>query len=92
MFKTTYGLQYVSIFTYVSENTTYTPAGLLDSRSSSGDIREGNWDFFFSADNLGFQQIKTIRDCRHSKSSNDMKNGLKHYINSESGTVEWQLC
>ena len=48
--------------------------------------------FFFSADNFGFQQIKTIRDCRHSKSSNDMKNGLKHYINSESGTVEWQLC
>ena len=48
-------------------------------------------EFFDSADNLGFQEIKTIRGSPQSKLSNDMKNGLKDYVNSESGTVEWHL-
>ena len=47
--------------------------------------------FFDSADNLGFQEKKTIRGSPQSKLSNDMKNGLKDYVNSESGTVEWHL-
>ena len=59
--------------------------------SSSGDIRDGDWQKTCSADNLGFQEIKKIRGSRHGKSSNDTKNGLKDYVNSESGTVEWQL-
>ena len=44
-----------------------------------------------STDNLGFQEIKRIKGSRHSKLSNDMRNGLKDYVSSESGTVGWQL-
>ena len=72
------------------ESASYTPTGFIDSRSSSGDIRDGDWRKICSTDN-GFQEIKKIRDSRHSKSSNDMRNGLKEYFNSESGTVEWQV-
>ena len=63
------------------ENATYTPAGFADSRSSSGDIRDGDWWKICSADNLGFQEIKEIRGSRHGKSSNDMRNGLKNPLN-----------
>ena len=63
------------------ENATYTPAGFVDSRSSSGDIRDGDWRKICSADNLGFQEIKEIRGSRHGKSSNDMRNGLKNPLN-----------
>ena len=40
------------------ENATYTPAGFVESKSSSGDIRDGDWQKICSADNLGFQEIK----------------------------------
>ena len=63
------------------ENATYTPAGFVDSRSSSGDIRDGDWRKICSEDNLGFQEVKEIRGSRHGKSSNDMRNGLKNPLN-----------
>ena len=78
-------------YSRLTGNATYTLAGFVDSRSSLGDIRDGDWRKNCSADNLDFQEIKQIRCSRHSKSSNDMSNGLKDYVNSESGTVEWQL-
>ena len=40
------------------ENATYTPAGFVDSSSSSGDIRNGDRQKICSVDNLGFQEIK----------------------------------
>ena len=40
-----------------------------------------------SADHLGFPGIKKIRVSAHSKSSNDLRNELKDYVNSENGTV-----
>ena len=69
------------------ENATYTPAGFVDSTSSSGDIRYGDWQKICSADNLGFQGIKKIISYNiiglysikdYSKSSNDIRNGLKN--------------
>ena len=72
------------------ENATYTPARFVDSWSSSGNIRDSDWRKICSAGNLDFQELKKIRGCRHSKSRNDMKNGLEDYGNSESGTVEWK--
>ena len=67
-------------------NATHTPAELVDSWSSSGDIRDGDWRKICSADNLCFQETKTIRGSHHSKLSNDMilSNGLRDYVNSES--------
>ena len=58
---------------------------------SSGDIRDGDWQKICLTGNLGFQEIKKIRGSRHSKSSNNIRNGLKDYVNSESGTVKSQL-
>ena len=40
------------------ENMTYTPIVFDDNRSSSGDIRGGDWWKFCLADNLGFEEIK----------------------------------
>ena len=42
----------------LAENAAYTPAGFVNSRSSSGDITDGDWQKVCSSDNLGFQEIK----------------------------------
>ena len=73
----------------LKENTTYTPARFAYNRSSSGDIRNGDRRKIQQAINK--KNKKKIRVSDQSKSSEDMRNGLKDYVNSESGTVERKL-
>ena len=49
---------YLHNYLLFTENATYAPAGFVESKSSSGDIRDGDWQKICSADNLGFQEIK----------------------------------
>jgi len=74
----------------LTENASYTPAGFVDSVNSSGDIKEGDWRKICAYDTLGLQNIKKIRGSRQSVSAIEMRNGLKDYVNSEEGSVEWQ--
>ena len=64
----------------LTKNATFTPAGFVESRSSLGDIRVDDWRKICLADNSVFQVTKKIRGSRHIKSSNDMRNGLKDYV------------
>ena len=38
-----------------------------------------------------FRKIKKIRGSRQNEGSKDMRNALKDYVNSEMGSVGWQL-
>ena len=75
----------------LTDNARYTPYGFADSKDSTGNIRDGDWRKVCPAESTCFRKINNIRGSRPNKGTKDMRNALKDYLNSESGSVEWQL-
>ena len=65
----------------------YAPVGFVDSHASSGEIRSGEWRRIVD-DVSGMNSIPNIRGSWYS--NNAMREALKDYVNSETGSIEWQ--
>ena len=65
----------------------YAPVGFVDSQASSGEIRSGEWRRIVD-DVSGMSSIPNIRGSWYS--NNAVREALKDYVNSETGSIEWQ--
>ena len=66
----------------------YTPVGFVDSQVSNGDIQPGEWHQI--VDVASISSIPNVRGSRYSNNAIAMHEALKDYINSETGSIEWQ--
>ena len=60
----------------------YTPAGFVDSQTSSDEIK--------TDDAAGMSSIANIRWSWYSDNAISVSEPLKYYVNSETRSVEWQ--
>ena len=88
-----YTLACLSLHNYLrqTDNATYTPQGFLDSESNDGTIKAGEWRSTQSNDQGCFSHINAVRGSRYTKDALQMRETLKKYVNSEEGSVPWQL-
>ena len=89
-----YTLAAICLHNYLrqTENAVYTPAGFIDSDDGSGTIKPGEWRRIIDADAGGcLRPIARVRGSRYSGTALDMREALKEYLNSEAGSVDWQL-
>ena len=75
----------------LTDNATYTSYGFADNNDSTGNIKEGDWRKMCPEESTCFRKIKKIGGSRQNEGSKNMRNALKDYVNSEMGSVEWQL-
>lgn len=67
----------------------YTPAGFVDSQTSSDEIKTGEWRRIVD-DAAGMSSIANIRWSWYSDNAISVSEPLKYYVNSETRSVEWQ--
>ena len=84
-----YVLATIALHNYLrlTDNAVYAPVGFVDSQASSGEIRSGEWRRIVD-DVSGMSSIPNIRGSWYS--NNAMREALKDYVNSETGSIEWQ--
>ena len=74
-----------------TDNAMYTPTGFVDSESGDGAIKKGEWRSLRPEGELVFDKINPVRGSRYTKDSLEMREVLKKYVNSEEGSVPWQV-
>ena len=86
-----YVLATIALHNYLrlTDNAVYTPVGSVDSQASSGEIRPGQWRRIVD-DVAGMSSIPNVRGSRYSNNAIAMREALKDYVNSETGSIEWQ--
>ena len=77
--------------TYHIPRNIYTPTGFVDSKNKTGQIKNGEWRKYYPDDGLCLKNINNVRGSRLSIASTKMRDALKEYVNSDVGSVEWQL-
>ena len=88
---TTLGEKIQSLYS-VYRNTVHTPEGFVDSQTSkgaSGEIRPSEWRRIVD-DVAGMSPIPNVRGSWYSNNAISMREAMKHYVNSEIGSVEWE--
>jgi hypothetical protein len=73
-----------------TENSLYTPKGFVDVILADGTIKEGEWRARVTSDG-GLQSIKPMKGGRRKVEATDLRENLKEYVNSEIGSVSWQI-
>ena len=73
-----------------TENSLYTPQGFVDVESADGKLKEGEWRSQ-TAENGCFRPIKLPKGGRRKILANELRENLKHFVNSEIGSVPWQI-
>ena len=76
-------------YLWLTNNALYTLVGFVDSQASSGEIRPGEWRRIVD-DVAGMSSIPNVRGSRYSNNAIAMREALKDYVNSETGSIEWQ--
>ena len=74
-----------------TENAMYCPAGFIDSESKNGDVRPGEWRSMAQLESSSLAYLPNVRGSRYRQNAVEMREALKDYVNSEAGSVEWQL-
>ena len=86
-----YVLATIALHTYLrlTDNAVYTPAGFVDSKALSCEIRPVEWHWI--VDNVaGMSSIPSVCGSQYSNNAIAMCEALKDYVNSETGSVESQ--
>lgn len=86
-----YTLACLSLHNYLrqTDNAMYTPSGFIDSENKDGTIKEGEWRSTNNEDSA-LRRINPVRGSRYPKNAIEVRESLKEYVNSESGSVPWQ--
>ena len=76
----------------VTENATYSPVGFVDSENSNGEIKPGHWRSTVNTNKQSslLSDIQPVRGSRYREDALSMRDGLKDYVNSKEGELEWQ--
>ena len=91
-----YVLACLALHNYLRQtnNASYTPSGFIDSESSDGTIHLGEWRKQVDRNEIETHCIRRIRPIRGSRPREEsvrMRDALRDYLNSEAGSVSWQL-
>ena len=73
-----------------TENVLYTPEGFVDVELADDKIKEGEWMSEADQDG-GLKLMKPPKSGRRKIVPNELRENLKHFVNSETGSVPWQL-
>ena len=68
----------------------YTPQGFADVELASGKIKEGKWRSQARQDGC-LKLMKPPKGGRRKVAANELRENLKHFVNSEIGSVPWQV-
>ena len=68
----------------------YTPQGFADIELADGKIKEGEWRSQAKQDSF-LRLMKSSKDGRRKTVANKLRENLKHFVNSEIGSVPWQV-
>ena len=68
----------------------YTPQGFVDVELVDGKIKEGEWRSQAEQDGC-LKLIKPPKGDRRKVVANELRENLKHFVNSEIGSVPWQV-
>ena len=78
-----------------TDNTSYCPAGFIDSERSTGDIIPGYWrrECANSGEDAsqGMARVAALRGQRRSDDALLMRDSLMEYGNSDLGSLSWQI-
>ena len=87
-----YVLAAISLHNYLrqTENASYCPFGFIDSESSNGAIKPGDWRSALHGEGC-LQNVRPVRGSRPHRSATDIREALVTYVNSDIGMVPWQL-
>ena len=92
----TYTLACLALHNYLrqTDNAIYTPAGFIDCESRDGSIKKGEWRASSGKDSdvSAFQSLNPVRGSRYTKDALEVREALTQYVNSEEGSVPWQLA
>ena len=73
-----------------TENSLYTPQGFVDVELADGKIKEGEWRSRAGQDGC-LKLMKPLEGGRRKVVANELRENLKHFVNSEIGSVPWQV-
>ena len=73
-----------------TENTTYCPRGFVDSEAN-GEFLPGEWRSIVRDDAGCFMPFGRYQGSRYENNAIKMRDHLKDYVNSEEGSLSWQL-
>ena len=78
-----------------TDNTSYCPAGFIDSERATGDIIPGYWrrERANSGEDAsqGMARVAALRGQRRSDYALRMRDSLMEYVNSDLGSLSWQI-
>ena len=74
----------------LTENALYCPTGFIDSEDSTGRLKPGEWRRIVASDNGCSQGIRKTRRSRYAISATGMRDAIKDFVNSPTGSVPWQ--
>ena len=88
-----YTLACLALHNYLrrTENAKYIPTDFADSEDSGRNIVPGDWRKDVQSGNSPLEEIASLRGSRAKKSALDTRDALKDYLNSEEGSVPWQV-
>ena len=88
-----YVLAAISLHNYLrlTDSATYCPNGFVDSEDSTGRIKKGEWRRIVAQGNAGLQPMARVRGSRYQNRAIEMRSAIMRYLNSDEGSVPWQL-
>ena len=88
-----YTLACLALHNYLrqTDNSMYTPHGFVDSENSNGEIKEGEWRSIKEKGTTAFRDLNPVRGSRYTNDAMKVRETLKDYVNSEVGSVLWQI-
>ena len=73
-----------------TKNSLYAPQGFVDVELADGKIKEGEWRSQARQDGC-LKLMKPPKEGRRKVVANELRENLKHFVNSEIGSVLWQV-
>ena len=73
-----------------AENFLYTPQSFADIELADGKIKEGEWRSQARQDDC-LKLMQAPKGGRRKVAANELRENLKHFVNSEIGSVPWQV-
>ena len=75
----------------LTTNAKYVPVGFVDSEDSKWNLIPGDWRKDSNNNDGAFGNLATYRGSRSKPTALDIRDALKDYVNSEEGSVFWQV-
>ena len=90
-----YALAYLALHNYLrlTDNAHYTPSGFVDSVDKDGHFLSGEWRLQKEngLNNNALVDLPRVRGSRSLHDALETRNELRDFLNSEEGSLPWQL-